>query len=423
MRASSDLATKIYNYRLYGYDADLSTKKWFNTCFESKNSSFVYSVQETSDLLNRIFDECAEGKNCNIVPLSGGWDSRAILGALLDRFSNSELEVISFGIRGQLDNDIANLIALKFNLKIHNINLDNVNFSWDEIVKYTGKSPWTYVPDAMFNGLVYEFSNLNYKNLWSGFLGDPLTGSHLLNSELNDLDLAKYFVKSQSRFKLNSYLDDDYFEILKLIENFDGTSQMKFDYIDLLIRQRNCVAPIVLYSRNWEAWSSNIYRSENNCNIQAPFVHYDWANYWLNAPIHIRKDQNHYLRVLNNLYPDLFSLPSKRSIGLNPRHVNMIKLKDFLLRLRSRGDSVFPFLNLKSRAYMNYVDFDKKFRFSRDYQITLKTSVDYLHEERIELNFDFDKMYRDHVRGWSNNSEIFLMIIGLASNIYVESRV
>src|SRR5690606_37560047 len=151
-------------------------------CYNERFQPSGYNIEEASALFDAVFDELitqASYKN-HLVPLSGGWDSRAILGALLDRADKDKIHTVSFGTKGQLDFDLGKKISSTLGLPHIELDLRNVKLNWDNILSSVRTAPWTYVPDAYFNALAREV--LNDTNVWVGFLGDPLTGSHLLQN-------------------------------------------------------------------------------------------------------------------------------------------------------------------------------------------------------------------------------------------------
>lgn len=171
----------VNTYLLFAYLPPKEIPSWLDDCITPENKGLTYTPEEAASKFDELFDKLLTKNPAkkHIIPLSGGWDSRAILGALLERLDSSQIETVTFGAPGQLDFDLGLQIAKYARVKSNPIDLRTVEFTWDAILDSVIKSSWTYVPDGFFNQLVIKRAEEMSANVWSGFLGDPITGSHL----------------------------------------------------------------------------------------------------------------------------------------------------------------------------------------------------------------------------------------------------
>jgi asparagine synthetase B (glutamine-hydrolysing) len=115
----------------------------------------------------------------HVVPLSGGMDSRLVLGLLAKHTDLSSVETFTFGQPGQADFDIGNRVAKTLGTRHRVLDLRNHQFSASDIIetarRMNGNSP-SLLPSAYFP----IYSRLAPDAVvWSGFAGDGVGGGFL----------------------------------------------------------------------------------------------------------------------------------------------------------------------------------------------------------------------------------------------------
>ncbi|MFW6047658.1 MAG: hypothetical protein ACOCP4_07750 [Candidatus Woesearchaeota archaeon] len=411
----------INNYLYYGYLPPKQFPAWLNDGLKL-SENFDYSVKGAAQVFDKIFDELlAKYPNKkHIVLLSGGWDSRAILGALLERIDKSQIETVTFGVPGQLDYDIGLNVAKSAGVKAHAIDLRTIEFTWDKILKSVKNSPWTGVPDGLFNSIARSsFSKLE-DIIWIGFLGCLFKLRGLQNNiNLNDWERSKFFAfKERMIFSVQLYHEEfSPYKILPKINNYNNLTYD--DALDLGIRQTKYIAPIVLPLEKWKNWESKISLEENGSLVIAPYIDKAFVKYWLTAPFEKRKNQNFFLEMLKYKFPELFALPNKANHGL-PANVNYkLHPKRFKNALSQRLQKKAPWLGIKYTEKLNYLDYDEMFRKRADYQKTLNEAISYLQTNNVTPWLNLDTMRTDHLKQKENYGNAFCILIGLAANMKI----
>lgn len=404
----------INNYLYFGYLPPKSIPAWLNSAFKPSDA-FDYSIEGASALFDKVFDELVtqHPDSNHLIPLSGGWDSRAILGALFERVDRSNIETVTFGVPGQLDYDVGIKIAKWAGIQLHALDLRQIEFTWDQLLKSVEKSPWTYVPDAYFNHFARSVET-SVETIWTGFLGDPLTGSHLMDYSTS-LYCQKSIREGQKKIQ-DIYLPN---KLNEPIYNYkiDNVNIRIDDYLDLGVRQSYCIAPITLPVSNLSILQTHF--EEENKTVIAPFAQFDFVNYWLKAPVELRKNQQLYLQMLKFKFQELFALPSKYSLGLKNKSGVMYHTRRIQQGVVRRIQKRAPWLGIRSTAHLNYLDYDKMFRTRPDYQNTLNEALDYLKENEITPWLPLDKMVKDHMHRKKEYGGAFCVLIGLAANLKV----
>lgn len=104
------------------------------TCIEAlRNLSEPQLVAKGVHVLKAAFDNVPKGSH--IVPLSGGLDSRAILGGLLGAGLKDQITTVTFRTPRTWDYDIGCMIAKKFELRHETIDLTQVEIRQEYLEK------------------------------------------------------------------------------------------------------------------------------------------------------------------------------------------------------------------------------------------------------------------------------------------------
>ena len=125
----------------------------------------------------------------HVVPISGGIDSRAILAALLENTQAEDIHTFTFGEKGTYDYEIGNKIARTLGTKHKSFSLTDQTYTLDELI--TTSKRFDNQTLLFYHPCISKICNL-YKNMdcWSGYLGDPLAGSHLPLKPTNNIKEA-----------------------------------------------------------------------------------------------------------------------------------------------------------------------------------------------------------------------------------------
>jgi len=419
---NNSLNEKAQQYLYYGYAQKKGRIAGDLDAVRSKDNPSL-SPKEAAEVFDACLDDlfqCIPQDGCVVVPISGGWDSRILLGAAMERFERSRIKTVSFGVPGQLDFDIGGQIASKFGLEHHAFDLSKVELIWENLLASVEESPWTYVPDGYFNRLaVSQVARSSSDVVLSGFMGDPLTGGHLSRA-ITPVEALEEFTKKQRREKrlwlpLPEY---DPKESLRNIMPQQGLCCS--DILDFEVRQASCIASIVTPQDRWNSWGGDIgSMPSTGAKVLAPFVHPKWAAYWLAVPNELKMGQKLYLEVMMQKFPELAAMPSKYSLGTETKISFMVeRVKAKVMNLAGR---VIPQLGVRYSKSLNYVDFARAFRKRDDYRNILEKAITYLKENQVTPWLDLDKIKDQHMEYKANHENALLILIGLALNFEAEN--
>ncbi|MCK2183046.1 asparagine synthase-related protein [Halomonas getboli] len=425
--ATDQMDYLVNTYLYYGYLPPASTPASLHEV-QSPEPMPSFSTHEATHLFNRVVDDTlldhyTKSGRC-IVPLSGGWDSRILFGAAMDRFPKDKITTLSFGAPGQLDYKIGKKIAKHYGVAHYAVDLTLHEISWEKLQSSITEAPWTYTPDAYFNNLAINTVAPGQNDIiLSGFMGDALTGGHFTNKK--GLDAEKdFFVRKQRKVK-KRWLPRSTYCPYKSLPDISETSPLPTsEQLDICIRQSSCISSIVTPCKSLQSWSPHIGKLRaSSTPVVTPFTHPEWASYWLHAPAQAKKNQNLYLSMLKQLYPELASLPSKCSLGA-PRNSHLrIRIARSKRNVRRHLGKRLPMLGIKENSGINYLDYDYAFRKRHDYRKVLKKAVKMLSKNNIATWIDHEKLMDNHDTHKEDNAKIFLLIIGLALNLENEGLI
>lgn len=388
------------------------------------------TVANTIRLFQEVFKEAIEnyqGKGYCVIPVSGGWDSRILLGFALDMLPSHQIKTYTFGTKGQLDFDIGKQLAKKAGVEHVEFDLSKISVTWEGLRASVEKAPWTYVADSFFNKYCYKKMSINADFLLSGFMGDPLTGGHIYWDNGPDIKQkfadSQKFANNQSVTTLELPLESDYKPVNLLPDIPRNTPFSDHQMLDLGVRQSCCIAPIVSFKKQWDSWDTSMGKIEgSNTDVISPFVHPKWVHYWLNVPDSHKNKRKLYLEFLRNKFPKFAEIPGKDFYGARGDSGISIYIKKKKYHAKILLNKHYPHIFTKPKELLNYLDFDRAFRKRDDYREILEKSLLFLKEQSLVDWIDVDNLKEEHMNYLEHHSKIFLLLIGLALNVEVMNK-
>ena len=332
----------------------------------------------------------------HLVPLSGGLDSRAILAGLLENTSAKNIHTFTFGQPGSLDYDIGNYLAKTIGTTHQIYDLRKLHWSQEELIntarRFNLQTNLFYHPDT--SQILEDYNGFKY---WSGFMGDPIAGSHLDKYE-KPKNAKRNFVRKNTFVRsidLCCCEDSDFFDKIEINQRHRGLLS-DGENLDFENRQKKYIAPHVLF---------------DGLKIKKPFLNKNWSSFMLSLETDYRHQTSLYEEILLNQYPFLFSKPTKCNLGLGLRP-NKLKFagKKLLLRVKSR----LP--NFKS-PNLNYLDFNQEIKTNQNLRSILVEQTQDLDKRNIIDWIDFDKIWTSQLVNNQNHSNALITLASLEINL------
>ncbi|WP_259121451.1 hypothetical protein [Salinibacter ruber] len=266
------------------------------------------------------------------------------------------------------------------------MDLSNLHWTKRDLVGFADEvgAPITLFSAFMYAQILHRGGrDLRY---WSGFLGDPLAGSHLRKKTASTWEEARNSFARRSEFASSQSLSVDGYRPESVlpdtpITDFDTLSAS--EQLDFAVRQWEFIRPQVLL---------------DGYEIKAPFLKPEWVQFILSLPDAYRRDQLAYKKILLEAYPDLFSLPVKSNVGLpldaSPLREHSKRVLEFLKRMgRSLG---VPGLGGDPR--LNYIDVAASIRSGSLRNVVRENLTDLQKRELIPW-VDIESIWKEHQSG------------------------
>ncbi len=357
-------------------------------------------VEQGSTVLCRIFEKVDHAHH--IVPLSGGLDSRAILGGLIHAGMKDSITAVTFGVPGTLDYELGHIVAQELGVRHVAINLDEIEVTTPALIDMVlreGLNCWLF--DCYYNRLIPTMFGVDAR-YWSGFMGDPLAGSHLARTESREWWTAMLRFLERNRFAGQVRLahPETHLEAYLPREPFLPREWLTYDeQIDFAVRQEGYIRRVVTV----EGYS-----------YETPFLDREWATFILSVPVPLRREERLYSRILQHAFPEAFSLPTKRTYGLalgDPAW--RIQWRRYATGLRRRLAPRLPFLSARTDPVQNYINFAEAIRRRKDFRTLVCENISDLRRRDLLTWLDLDHLVDEHLRGRCDYSRELTLLTSL----------
>lgn len=351
------------------------------------------------DLFRSLFDNNV-GSSLNVVPLSGGVDSRAILAELCRRGLRDSTVAVTLGVPGALDFDLGGLVADAAGVRHEALNLYEHDVSESEL-RHTvsGLQLPIWVFDAQYHRLIRRQMGLE-GFYWSGYLGGELSASdHLYPKPVLTWPQALSHFVADSSWSGSVRLSPPGFDPWAALPDAPLRVHSLFGYDEQLyywLRQENLIRSAVMPS---------------DSNDVAPFTHDAWIQFMLSIPRGGARLAL-YHAIMTQSYPDLFRLPVKTP-GFGGRPLSPTAL-EWLSWQRERLQRfiVHSLLRRPHMRYVNYIPFADALRTEPLGELVAGRLR--CLEERGEIPWvDIPQIWDEHLRDDSDHSLALTLLVSL----------
>jgi len=365
-------------------------------------------VERGGERWRAVFSSPSE--RLNVVPLSGGIDSRAILAGLLETRQPGSLRAVTFGLRGSLDYEIGRRVARAAGVESVGIDLAAVPLERDRLLDVAATTTPGWLFDTFFNRLMAD-RVLEDGIWWSGFMGDTLAGSRLpvRASDVWAEAVRRHVATFRAVASVDLLPGDVDPTALLPTTPLGSSAVLSFDeQLNFFARQPPAHLPVLVDPRT---------------DIRTPFLDARWRDFILGVPRELRVGKNLYKRILFRAFPELMHLPEKGNFGLPAdaadRRVDRRKQAH---RVRRRIRSLAPKLAVRPNRMANYLDFDLAVRRRDDVRTLVRDAIRSLSARGVVEWLDLEGLWTRHVRGTRNHGDALMMLAALDLNLEAEER-
>lgn len=355
------------------------------------------------EALQGTVDEMFETGREHVVPLSGGLDSRAILAALIECTDVKDIKTYTFGTPGTYDYDLGCHVAKVIGTDHTGIALDRFDWGRDEFYRAAGR--FDYQTFLCHHAPISVLETFKDGVVWSGYVGDVVTGGHLKAVPSKDIKEARtrHFVKrcESSSMKITNLSDDSLIDMLSggvlPPEHLSLDEQVFFDECGSI------TAPHVLL---------------DGFDYRTPFINSAFMDFYFGVSDDCRAGQKLFIDSLCECYPAIFSLPAKTSFGAPLKAHQGIKA---LRRVRHKAHNVlrsrFKSINWPALPMTNFFDIDLVLRTRSDFaEIVLSELQDLMGRGCCDW-IDIDDIWQRHMSRAGNHGDVIKILFSLEVNL------
>jgi len=347
----------------------------------------------------------------HIVPLSGGIDSRAVLGGLLSQLNTSEITAVTFGIPNSFDYKLGKQVAEKVGIRHEVIDLTQVELTQAALEKTALelRPAWLYLFDAFYNRKICSFFG-KASTYWSGFMGGSLCGRGVPSPEAETWEEALSFFASRNRVVWSMILSSPDFNPLTALPDSPEMKKDHLNYNDQMnfnVRMQSYIIPTVIPA---------------GYDYRTPLLAEPWLNFTLNIPDRAKQGTYIYQEVVNKAFPELFSIPTRNSYGL-PLDSPAWKLKFHRLYIKGIGRlrRKLPCFIRSNSPDVQYLDFNEGIRRRSDLKELVYSNTQDLKKRGVVDWIDIDSIWKRHQKRHANYGDALTALTALEINLKVRT--
>jgi hypothetical protein len=356
-------------------------------------------IETGSKILLDVLSANFKNGSKNFVPLSGGLDSRTLLGGLLKFTSTDNIKTFTYGLPGTFDFEIGRDVSKRFGVQNFSLNFNDVEFSVDMLIdaakRFRGQTMLFFHPDH--RKLNEMFPDHYY---WTGFFGDVASGDgyrQIDSRNMNEETVKLRFLQNNQYVHSIQLASEPVESLIPLLEGMDININniSTYDKLDIYDRQAKYIAP---------------HKCPDGFRMVAPFLTPDWLNFIMSVPVRFRKKGYLYHRILLYTFPELFSLPTRNNYGLS------LKAGEFEIFLKKIQTKLLYYTG--NRKYIqllntNYFNINEFIRTNTALRAIVPEAINRLKRRNILQWLDLDRITNDHMAGRADYGDALQVLASL----------
>ena len=394
------------NYKNNNYELDLT--KIDKTRYSRYNEKEL--IIKGAKLLQHVVSQQFVNNQQNVVPLSGGVDSRAILAILSEFTELSSINTYTFGTPGTYDYEIGKAIAKYYGTNHRTFSLTKINYKMEELLDTSKR--FDFQSPVFIHPPVWEFEKF-YKNasIWSGVNAGAVVGSFMMKFPLKSLDDAKKrFMQKGSFVKSIDLCSDDKQLLIGL---------MKFDSINENLVSFN--EQVFIKQRSEKHLAKNVLIE--GFNYKTPFINNEFMDFMFSQAPQYRLNKSLYKKIIYHGFPTFFKKGIEGNYGLKINaNKKIVSLKGKLIQLQRRVKNKIPVLSFLNSPMLNYIDFDEAIRNRQDMKSIIYENINDLKLRKIIDWIDIDTIWKRHQNRMANFSDALIALSSLEIHLKAKGK-
>lgn len=376
------------------------------------------AIVEGARVLQQVFDRnLSPSHGLQVVPLSGGLDSRLILAYLVEAGLREQIVAVTFGTPGTLDYEIPKIIAKHTGVRHELIDLTALSLDKEKLeYAYRFGATWIDLITAYYNYMLQEYFG-EQATYWSGFLGGELAGSHYApgHEHLSWQEAKNVFVefnrwckRGHTPLPESDFLPQDMLPENPIIANNNVVSYP--EQLDFAIRQTSWIHKAVV---------------GRFVNTQIPFADPEWIRFILSAPLNLRNECKLYRHIALYQFPKLFRIKTKSVPSRYLVVPGSVRYKRYALRRYGQIARLLGFSTSSKAGInegLNYIDFAQAYRSREDFRKLAQESISCLEESEFINWLNPMSLLERHLQNGEDLSQEIQLLISLDMNLQLQQQ-
>lgn len=347
-------------------------------------------IQIGKDKLIRSIKKFIRNKEV-LLPLSGGLDSRVLLAGLMEYGSVDNISTYTFGIPGSFDFEIGNFLANRFETNHKMYSLKNYHFTEEEEMVIAER--FDYQTHLFLHPPYSKIEeDFNTVEVWSGFLGGEIGGSHVKRNPSGNLEEALDFFMKKNRSigpnPIKPINKDAIKKWVKYDEKLLNTVAID-DQLDFLNRQTKYIIPHVLIK---------------GFQYVTPFFNTEFFDFMMSLDHKYRYRKSLYKKILLETYPKYFKLPTSECQGRQLNNSRFLFYFDILKK------KLLPKPTINRST--NYFDIDDEIRKNLSLKKIIKNKIIKINKRKI-IESNLEPLLEKHLTNKNNWGMLLILLSSL----------
>jgi asparagine synthase (glutamine-hydrolysing) len=405
-------------------------ERYFSWNFPQRQEHLGYGAEEI-DTLHQLFvravEKRAEGRSSVVLPLSGGLDSRAILGALQECRPASGIEAVTFGTPGSLDYEIGGQIAREEGLRWHCLDLPSLGEDTHFLDREYRKQ--MELSDGVSRAVTQVFPTLwreiTGKVAFTGFMGDFVMGKRLFQDYYEHPSHANPREFFERTLPVHVAIAPQKAAPLLGMDQEEATALL----LDAMLEANghNTETNPAFFHEAWDAVNRqlgvmylSVLQWREDVWWETPFLDTELVEFIMNGGVSWRFQQALYREMLRKHFPRLAAYPTKNLQGKPLLASGETMFEDRWLRRLERLAARFGFnfvrryrQRLATFRTVNYLDFNSLFKNPSAFRCLFAKKIDRLLERNLICADELQLIIDDHRTGKQNNTKLLLAVLNV----------
>jgi hypothetical protein len=337
----------------------------------------------------------------HVVLLSGGLDSRAILGELLEQLPSSQIVTTTYGMPATWDLQIAKTIAKRLHLRHVPFNLLDERWDLDELAHAAERLD---APVSVYQSHVRRKINDYFGSdcvYWSGFLGGHIAGQDLPPSRVeNGVDAlnASFAVHVPCKYRGDEFWRAIFNRMASEIP-WDRLGHAQFDcerQFEFGVRQVDYLRPLVLV---------------NGFEFKTPYTRKEWVNFMGRVPRQWLCYKYLFRMIVCAGYQRMAQMPAILTAGMP---LTSSRQRVVVGKVLARANKQLNPRNVyHCHPRINYLDWGEALRRKGALQETVHATLESLGGRGLVEKQDIALWWTDHLQGRANNTTLLMNLSSL----------